>query len=62
MSITRSTNLNHIYVSQFSLTNRVITDFLPDDIPKASSSASFHLTFNIVSDDVRNMTELSINL
>ena len=34
MSITRSTNLDQIYVSQFGLTNRVIADFLPDKFPK----------------------------
>ena len=35
MSITRSTNLDQIYVSQFGLTDRVIADFLPDEFPKA---------------------------
>ena len=49
MSITRSTNLDQIYVSQFGLTNRVIADFLPDEFPKASSPASSHL-FNNVSE------------
>ena len=45
MSITRSTNLDQIYISQFGLTNRVISDFLPDEFPKDSS----HL-FNNVSE------------
>ena len=49
MSITRSTHLDQIYVSQFGLTNRVIADFLPDEFPKASSPASSHL-FNNVSE------------
>ena len=34
MSITRSTNLDQIYVSHFGLTDRVIADILPDDFSK----------------------------
>jgi len=38
-----------MYVSQFGPTNSVITDFLPDEFPKASSPASSPL-FNNVSE------------
>jgi hypothetical protein len=43
MSITRSDDLSTIYISQRGLTQRIISDFLPDDFPIAASPASSHL-------------------
>ena len=50
MAITRSPDLSQIYISQKGLANRIISDFLPDDFPSATSPASSHL-FNHVPDD-----------
>jgi hypothetical protein len=43
MSINRSSDLSTIYISQRGLTQRIISDFLPDDFPVAASPASSHL-------------------
>ena len=50
MAITRSPDLSQIYISQKGLATRIISDFLPDDFPSATSPASSHL-FNHVPDD-----------
>ena len=50
MTITRSKNQSQIYISQKGLAQRIISDFLPDDFPSATSPASSHL-FNNVPDD-----------
>ena len=50
MFIKRSLDLSEIYISQRGLSQRIIDDFLPDDYPKAASSASPDL-FNSVPDN-----------
>ena len=60
MSITRSTNLDQIYVSQFGLTNRVISDFLPDEFPQASSPASSHLFNNVSEGQIYDQSNTSL--
>ena len=50
MTITRSQNQSQICISQKGLAQRIISDFLPDDFPSATSPASSHL-FNNVPDD-----------
>jgi hypothetical protein len=50
MSIQRSADQSELYISQKGLTQRIISDFLPDDFPQAASPASSHL-FNQCSDD-----------
>ena len=43
MTINRSDDLSNIYISQLGLTQRIINDFLPNNFPAATSSASSHL-------------------
>ena len=50
MTIKRNKDLSEIYISQTCLAQRIITNFLPDDYPAATSPASSHL-FNHVSED-----------
>ena len=50
MTITRSQNQSQIFISKKGLAQRIISDFLPDDFPSATSPASSHL-FNNVPDD-----------
>ena len=50
MTITRSQNQSQIFISQKGLAQRIISDFLPDDFPSATSPASSHL-FNHVPED-----------
>ena len=47
MSIKRSPDHSKLYISQNSLTNRIIADFLPDNFPMATSPASSHLFNNV---------------
>ena len=50
MTITRSHDQSKIFISQQGFAQRIISDFLPDDFPSATSSASSHL-INQVPDD-----------
>jgi len=50
MSINRSSDLTKIYISQRGLSQRIISDFLPDEFPTAASPASSNL-FNSVTED-----------
>jgi hypothetical protein len=50
MTITRSPDQSKLYISQKGLAHRIVSDFLPEDFPVASSPASSHL-FNHVPED-----------
>ena len=50
MTIKRNKDLLEIYESQTGLTQRIITDLLPDDYPAATSPALSDL-FNYVPED-----------